>query len=178
MAPTFGLPGTVVWDMETAGGPLPSGVTPPRPPRTLDETVAIECTTAEARAMERWLDAHAVTADAPALYRKCSELIRRALEGRRMNPSGANAPPAKITAVLEYLGRHFPNAEIDHVPRPDNYADLFRVIRRSEAVHQLLVTRTYFEAYDDAGELARRLESEGVAAALRRSDPGVAVVLT
>jgi hypothetical protein len=81
MATTFGIPGTIVHDMEMNDGPLPPGVHAPRAPlKNLDATVVITCTDEQARAMERWLRDHASASDEPDLYRKCAELIRRTLE--------------------------------------------------------------------------------------------------
>jgi hypothetical protein len=51
---TFGMSGSVVFDMEMDGGPLPRGVRSPA--RRLDASpVVIICTEQDARAMAAWL---------------------------------------------------------------------------------------------------------------------------
>jgi hypothetical protein len=51
---TFGIPGSVVFDMDMQGGPLPRGVRPPLG-RLAPALVVIICTEQEARAMAAWL---------------------------------------------------------------------------------------------------------------------------
>jgi hypothetical protein len=76
MLPTFGLPGSVVWDMEMHGVSLPTGV---HPPDDLGATVMISCTDEQARAMETWLRNWADTSNDPAMYLNCAHVINRVL---------------------------------------------------------------------------------------------------
>jgi hypothetical protein len=76
MVPTFGLPGSVVLDMEMHGVSLPSGV---HPPDDLGATVMISCTDDQARVIEAWLRNRADTSNDPAMYLSCANLIDRVL---------------------------------------------------------------------------------------------------
>lgn len=62
-----------------------------------------------------------------------------------MAESGAKVDQVKIQAVIDYLKAEFPGCEINHVPKGDQIADLFQIIRSSEAVHRLLVRRKFFD---------------------------------
>lgn len=74
---TFGIPGSVIFDMEMAGAPLPSGV---HAPNRLDPPYKVECTEEEARAMEAWLRARQ---DESAEYKASADLIHKVLERRK-----------------------------------------------------------------------------------------------
>ncbi len=65
-----------------------------------------------------------------------------------MARSGAGVTDAKILAVVNYLQEEFPDCEINHVPKGDQMADLFQIIRLSEALHRLLIRRTFFDRYE------------------------------
>ena len=71
---TFGMLGSVIFDMTMAGGPVPPGT---HPPNWLDASVSITCSEEEARAMERWL--RAPEQESPE-YRTAAEVIRRTLQ--------------------------------------------------------------------------------------------------
>jgi hypothetical protein len=77
--PIFGIPGSVVFDMDFRGGPLPPGVEVPTGRLEGPPVVVIICTEAQVRAMETWLRDQQGPADEPELYRKCADLIRRTL---------------------------------------------------------------------------------------------------
>jgi hypothetical protein len=83
---TFGIPGSVVFDMDMKGGPLPHGV---YPPNRLDATVAITCTEQEARAMASWLTSQP---DKPAEYEAVVKLINLML---RQKERGSGVPKGK-----------------------------------------------------------------------------------
>jgi hypothetical protein len=51
-----------------------------------------------------------------------------------MNPSGANVATSKVDVVMKYVRANFPDKEVDHLPRSDGYADLFRVIDNRASV--------------------------------------------
>ncbi len=70
---TFGMLGSVIFDMTLAGGPVPPGVQSPR----VESFVTITCTEEQARAMERWL--RAPEQESPE-YRTAAEVICRTLE--------------------------------------------------------------------------------------------------
>ncbi len=70
---TFGMLGSVIFDVTLAGGPVPPGVQSPR----VESFVTITCTEEQARAMERWLRAPAQ--ESPE-YRTAAEVICRTLE--------------------------------------------------------------------------------------------------
>jgi len=74
---TFGIPGSVIFDMEMTGAPLPPDV---HAPNTLDATYRITCTDEEAQAMEAWLR---VRAENVADYKASADLIRRVLRENR-----------------------------------------------------------------------------------------------
>jgi hypothetical protein len=76
MAPAFGIPGSVVFDMEMRGVPLPTGV---HAPNDLGANVIISCTNEQARVMESWLSDQADDSADPALYRSCADVIDRTL---------------------------------------------------------------------------------------------------
>ena len=65
-----------------------------------------------------------------------------------MAGSGAGVSEAKIRAVIDYLQEEFPDCEINHVPKGDQIADLFQIIRSSEAVHRLRIRRAFFDRYE------------------------------
>ena len=75
-----------------------------------------------------------------------------------MNPSGAAAPDAKVQAVLNYLRQTFSSDQVDHLPKPDEFADLFRVIRNHEVLHQLLVRRPFYDRYDDLSPILKQMD--------------------
>ena len=62
-----------------------------------------------------------------------------------MRRSGAGVDDAKIQAVMDYLKAEFPSHEIDHLPKPDQMGDLFRVIKSNKVAHQLLIRRKCFD---------------------------------
>lgn len=72
---SFGIPGSVIFDMEMQGAPLPPGV---HAPNRLDPPVLITCTEEQAQAMEAWLRAHQPES---AEYKGSADLIRRVLGG-------------------------------------------------------------------------------------------------
>jgi hypothetical protein len=76
---TFGIPGSVVFDMDMQGGPLPRGV---HPPNRLDTTVVIICTEQEARAMAAWLSQRSNESAEYGAVVKLSELTLRQGERR------------------------------------------------------------------------------------------------
>ena len=59
---TFGMLGSVIFDMTLAGGPVPPEVHSPR----VESFVTITCTEEQARAMERWLRAPEQESPRPA----------------------------------------------------------------------------------------------------------------
>lgn len=71
---TFGILGSVIFDMTMAGGPVPPEL---HPPNWLAASVTITCTEEQAGAMEHWL--RAPERESPE-YRTAAEVIRRALE--------------------------------------------------------------------------------------------------
>ncbi len=90
-----------------------------------------------------------------------------------MKPSGANAPEWQIRAVLDYLGAEFPGYEIDHVPKPDQWGDLFRVIERSKPVHQLLIRRAFFDDRREEKEWPGVLTRARAAERMRQAGPAI-----
>jgi hypothetical protein len=80
---TFGIPGSVVFDMDMKGGPLPRGL---HPPNNLDATVVVTCTEQEARAMAAWL---ARQPDKSAEYEGVVKLIDLTLWQQSDGPKGA-----------------------------------------------------------------------------------------
>jgi len=70
---TFGMLGSVIFDMTMAGGPVPPGLHSPR----VESFVTVTCTEEQARAMEHWL--RAPEQESPE-YRTAAEVIRRTLE--------------------------------------------------------------------------------------------------
>ncbi len=75
-----------------------------------------------------------------------------------MNPSGAAAPDTKVQAVLKYLRETFPTDEVDRPPKSDEFADLFRVIRNHEVLHQLLVRRPFYDRHDDLSLILKQMD--------------------
>lgn len=86
-----------------------------------------------------------------------------------MAESGAKVDQGKIQAVMDYLKAEFPGCEINHVPKGDQIADLFQVIRSSEAVHRLLVTRKFFDDHEWPNALSRVRAAER----MRKAGPKV-----
>lgn len=81
--------------------------------------------------------------------------------------------PGEVRQIRESLARAFPGHEIDHVPKPDLIATLFRVIERSEVRHQLLVHRRYL---DDVRGTPSRLSAALEEAVGRMRQVGTEVV--
>jgi|SoiMetStandDraft_2_1073263.scaffolds.fasta_scaffold154250_3 hypothetical protein len=94
-----------------------------------------------------------------------------------MNPSGANVATSKVDVVMKYVRANFPDKEVDHLPRSDGYADLFRVIDNREPRYQVLVTRKWFDAWGGADALENGLKRGNVAEQMRRSQTGGVVIL-
>jgi hypothetical protein len=81
MAPTFEIPGRVIFEMEIRGAPLPPGVSTPA---ELSAAVTIDCTGDDALLMEAWLRIYAGKdfGDRDAsIFLKCAERIARARMG-------------------------------------------------------------------------------------------------
>ena len=90
-----------------------------------------------------------------------------------MKPSGANAAEWQIWAILDYLGAAFPGYEVDHVPQPDQWGDLFRVIERSKPVHQLLIRRAFFDDRCEKKEWPAVLTRARAAERMRQAGPEI-----
>jgi hypothetical protein len=80
------------------------------------------------------------------------------------NPSGAGVSSEQVSAVLTYLRSEFPDDEVLHDPQGDQMADRYRIVRKGEVVHTLLVRRKF---YDDNPRLGQTLAASKVAAKMR-----------
>lgn len=81
-----------------------------------------------------------------------------------MNPSGAGVSSDKIGVALTYLRAEFPDEEVLHDPQGDLMADRYRIVRKGEVVHTLLVRRKF---YDDNPELDHVLAATNAAGRMR-----------
>lgn len=81
-----------------------------------------------------------------------------------MNPSGAGVSSEQVSAVLTYLRSAFPGDEVLHDPQGDRMADRYRIVRKGEVVHTLLVRRKF---YDDNPELGQTLTAMNAAAKMQ-----------
>jgi hypothetical protein len=87
---------------------------------------------------------------------------------------GASIEPWKVQEVLRYLAKAFPNVRLDDYPRGSSVAHLF-VLREASSDprkgkrHHLMITRQFFERYNDVMSLKDALESADVARTLARA---------
>jgi len=88
--------------------------------------------------------------------------------------SGAGVPQWKVDAIVDYLKREFPDGEINWVPKGDQIADLFQVIKSSEAAHRLLVRRKFFDRYDEREQWPEVLAQHGVVNRMKQAGPDIA----
>jgi transcriptional regulator with XRE-family HTH domain len=82
---------------------------------------------------------------AKALGVPVAELLEQGRDRAVSNPSGAGVATWKTDTVLDYLRQQFPEETVDHLPKPDQMADLFRVISAYQPRHQLLIRRRFFD---------------------------------
>jgi hypothetical protein len=82
--------------------------------------------------------------------------------------------PWKVQEVVRYLAGAFPSSRVDDYPRGNAVAHLF-IVRESSVDprkaqrHHLMVTKQFFERYNDAIALKDALESGDVGRSLKRA---------
>jgi hypothetical protein len=86
----------------------------------------------------------------------------------------ARLDPWKISEVLKYLGKKFPECRLDEFPRGSGVAHLFVVTEpaadpRKRQRHNLLITRGFFDRFSDPTSLAQALEAAAVAGSLTKA---------
>ena len=76
--------------------------------------------------------------------------------------------------MLDYLRPAFAPDEVAHLPKPDEIGDLFRVIRKAEVLHVLMVRRPFYDRHDDLGLMLKQMN---VAARMRKSGTQIVYLL-